>query len=166
MPKPSSILEKTHHLPIVYIVQRDKQNLWAVVQGMIIPPVPVVGFSQESDQSSVFSVGSLTPLVCLWVQEASLQGLQQRKDFKPPFLPCCPSFTSISWPPAPLVCCPAYHSSFLFCFSHQLLLPVPLPRGGATSVLAPWKICLTSSACCPKFLPPFLVVTPSPSRAL
>lgn len=47
MPKPSSILDKTHHLPIVYIVQRDEQNLWAVVQGMIMPLVPVVGFLQR-----------------------------------------------------------------------------------------------------------------------
>lgn len=60
VPKPSSILDETHHLPVFYTVQRDKQNPRAVVQGMITPRFPVVGFLQESAQSSVFSVGSLT----------------------------------------------------------------------------------------------------------
>lgn len=62
---------------------------------------------------------------------------QHRKDIRPPCLPCCPSSMSISWLPAPIICCHAYYSSFLF-FSHHvshLLLPLPHNTAISASVL-------------------------------
>lgn len=106
----------------------------------------------------LFPVSVPLPRACPWMQEGSFQGFQHRKNLKPPCLPCCPSFMSISWLPAPIICCRTYCSSFLFSLSHHMsqLLPLPLPHDTAISLLLSYifrKICPTSLAHSPSCFP-------------